>query len=111
MAGLTGNRIVVALVALAAGLLLAGCNTRVSANATANAPVLYSHVYVTVEQVWVNVSATAGPDDAAWIKATLATPQTFDLVALTSGTLSEFASQLPVPDGTYKQILLILSDT
>jgi hypothetical protein len=68
-------------------------------------------VYVTVSQVWVNASATAGPDDSAWIKKTLDAPQTIDLVGLTNGSLQEFASQLSVPTGTYNQIRLFLTDT
>ena len=107
----TKNRIVMALAVVAGSLALGACETRISGNATANAPVAYSHVYVTVEQVWVNVSATAGPDDTAWLKQTLSTPQTLDLVSLTNGTLKEFASQLPIPTGTYNQLRLILSDT
>jgi uncharacterized protein DUF4382 len=107
----TPHRIGMALIVMAAGLTLAACETRISANATTNAPVNYSHVFVTVEQVWLNTSATAPPDDPNWIKSTLDTPQTLDLVGLTSGTLKEFASQLPVPAGTYNQARLILSDT
>ena len=111
MVGSTQKRIGITLAALAGVITLAGCGTRISANATANAPIQYSHVYVTVTQVWVNTSATAGPDDTAWLKQTLATPQTLDLLALTDGTLKEFASQLPIPTGTYNQIRLFLSDT
>jgi hypothetical protein len=111
MIGSTYKRIGIALAALASVALLAGCNTRVSANATTNAPVQYSHVYVTISQVWVNASATAGPDDTAWIKTTLDTPQTIDLVGLTNGSLKEFASQLPVPTGTYNQLRIFFVDT
>ena len=107
----TQERIGVTLAALASLALLAGCETRISSSATANAPVQYSHVYVTVSQVWVNASATAGPDDSAWIKATLDAPVTFDLVGLTNGSLQEFASQLPVPTGTYNQLRLFFVDT
>src|SRR4051812_37317737 len=99
MVGSRQKRIGITLAALASLAFLAGCNTRVSADATTNAPVQYSHVYVTISQVWVNASATAGPDDSAWIKTTLATPQTLDLVGLTNGGLQEFASDLPVPTG------------
>jgi hypothetical protein len=111
MASVNKNRIGTALALLGTCLALAACETRISASATTNAPVQYSHVYVTVEQVWVNASASAGPDDTAWIESTLDDPQTIDLVGLTSGTLKEFASQLPVPTGTYNQLRLILSDT
>lgn len=111
MAWGTQNRISMTLAFLAGCVALAACETRISGSATANAPVQYSHVYVTVEQVWINASATAGPDDTAWIKATLDAPQTIDLVGLTNGTLKEFATQLPVPAGTYNQVRLFLSDT
>lgn len=107
----SGYRIVTAAIASGACLVLGACETRISTSVTANAPIAYSHVYVTLAQVWVNASATAGPDDSAWIKATLDAPQTVDLVGLTSGTLKEFASQLPVPSGTYNQLRLVLSDT
>ncbi len=107
----TEIRIGTALIALGGCLALTACETRISINATANASVQYSHVYVTIEQVWVTANATAGPDDSAWIRSTLDRPQTIDLVGLTSGTLEEFASQLPVPAGTYNQLRLILSDT
>lgn len=111
MVRLMRHRIATAAALTAACLALAACETRISSTATANAPVLYSHAYVTVEQVWVNASATAGPDDPAWIKSTLETPQTIDLVGLTNGTVREFASQLPIPPGTYDQLRLVLSDT
>jgi hypothetical protein len=107
----TKKQIVTALALAAACLGLGACETRISANATTNAPVQYSHVFVTIEQVWVNTSADAGPDDSTWLKQTLDEPQTFDLVGLTNGTLKEFASQLPIPSGTYNQVRLILSDT
>src|SRR5690349_7416919 len=111
MVGSTYKGIGVTLAALASLAGLTGCNTRVSANVTTNAPVQYSHVYVTISQVWVNASATAGPDDTAWIKATLDTPQTIDLLGFTNGALKEFASQLPVPTGTYNQARLFFVDT
>ena len=111
MVGSTHKRIGVTLAALAGLALLTGCDTRISANATANTPVQYSHVYVTISDIWVNTSATAGPDDSAWIKKTLDTPQTLDLVGLTNGALKEFASQVSVPTGTYNQLRLFLVDT
>ena len=90
---------------------LAGCTSSVAVSATANVPAQYSHVYVTVAEVWVNTSATAAPEDAGWLKFPLSSPFTFDLVSLTSGTLSEFASKLPLPPATYNQLRLVLSDT
>jgi hypothetical protein len=99
-----------ALLALGA-VSLAACDSRVSSSATANVPVQYSHVWVTVTQVWVHASATAAPEDAGWLKFPLDDPQTLDLVGLTNGVATEFANGLPVPTGTYNQMRLILSDT
>ena len=100
-----------AAIVLLACVALAGCESRITASATANATTQYSHVYVTVEQVWLNTSATAGPDDAGWLKYTLPDPQTLDLVALTNGAVSALASSVPAPPATYNQLRLILSDT
>src|SRR5262245_1464049 len=92
-------------------LALVGCNSRVSSSATANVPVQFSHVWVTVNEVWVNQSATAAPEDAGWLKFPLSSPQTLDLVSLTAGAAAEFADGLPVPTGTYNQMRLLLRDT
>src|SRR5262245_48282975 len=99
-----------ALIALGT-LALTACNSRVSSSATANVPMQFAHVWVTVNEVWVNQSATAAPEDAGWLKFPLASPQTLDLVSLTDGAATEFANGLPVPTGTYNQMRLILSDT
>lgn len=92
-------------------LSLAACESRIGVSASANAPVQYSHVFVTVEQVWVNPSATAPPEDASWVKFPLSSPQTLDLVSLSDGTVTEFARELPLSPGNYAQMLLVLSDT
>lgn len=106
-----GWRVAGALLALAGCAGLAGCESSIAVSAAANVPARYSHVWVTVEQVWLNASATAGPEDAGWLEFPLSTPETLDLVNLTSGALSEFAGDLPAPPGTYKQLRLILSES
>ncbi|HEV7715372.1 MAG TPA: DUF4382 domain-containing protein, partial [Steroidobacteraceae bacterium] len=108
---LLGKRALPALGALLLALAFAGCDSRVNTSATANVGVQYSHVWVTVQEVWVHASATAAPEDAGWLKFPLKTPQTLDLVGLTNGALSDYANGLKVPTGTYNQMRLVLSDT
>jgi Domain of unknown function (DUF4382) len=101
----------VALIAVIGGLsLLAGCGTRTDVSLTGNTPAQYSHVWVTVQAVWFNTSATAGPDDSGWDKFSLSTPSTVDLVAQNGGNLGNIASGLRVPARTYSQLRLIPVD-
>ena len=95
---------------LAGCLALAACQSRTNLSATGNAPAQYSHVYLTVTQVWFNASATAGPTDSGWSQYTLSSPVTLDLVALADGALSQLASNLKVSPGSYGQMRLILAD-
>ncbi len=90
---------------------LAACQSRTDLSAGANVAAQYSHVWVTLEQVAFNTSATAGPTDSGWQPFTLSAPQTIDLTAVTSGTLAEFANGLSLPAGTYNQIRLVLADS
>ncbi len=98
--------------ALIAGLggLLAGCGTRTDVSLTGNTPAQYSHVWVTVQAVWFNTSATAGPDDGGWDKFPLSTPSTVDLVAQSGGNLASIASALRIPARTYSQVRFIPVD-
>ncbi|MBV8445784.1 MAG: DUF4382 domain-containing protein, partial [Candidatus Dormibacteraeota bacterium] len=99
------------LACLAAGAaLLAGCSTRTDVSLTGNTPGQYSHVFVTVQEVWFNADANAGPDDSGWNKFTLSTPSTVDLVAQNGGNLGSIASGLRVPVATYSQVRLIPVD-
>jgi hypothetical protein len=91
--------------------LLAGCQSRTNVSATGNTSALFSHVFLTVNQIWFNTSATALATDSSWTKFTLSTPQTVDLVNLNNGTLSEFANQLKLAAGSYSQVMLILADS
>jgi hypothetical protein len=100
-----------ALVVLLGCAWLAGCEARTDVAATGNTAAQFTHVFLTINQVWFNSSAAAAPTDSSWQKFTLPTPQTIDLVNLTNGTLSQFASNLNVPAGTYAQIMLILADS
>jgi len=97
--------------ALAACAALAGCQARTYVSATGNVSAQYAHVYVTAQAVWFNSSAGAGPQDAGWQEFPLSTPETFDLAALTSGTLTQFATDLKLTAGTYNAARLVLTDS
>jgi hypothetical protein len=103
----------IALVALAplACMVLGACQPSANLSAGANVPAQYAHVWVTMQQVAFNTSATAGPSDSGWQSFTLSTPQTIDLAALTNGTLAQFASSLSLTGGTYAQMRLVLADS
>jgi hypothetical protein len=96
------------LVAASAGLV--GCTAKTNVSATGNVPAQYSHLYMSVQEVWFHTSATAGPDDTAWIKFPLSTPVTVDL-ATSAGALTSLTSGLVVPAGTYAQVRLIPVDS
>ena len=95
---------------VALGAALGGCSTRTNVSATGNTPSLYTHVYVTVQAVWFNSSATAGPDDGGWVKFTPTTPVTVDLVADSGGSFANLATDLKLTPGSYAQIRLIPVD-
>jgi len=97
------------LLAVTAGLV--GCAPKTNVSTTANVPAAYSHVYMSVREIWFNTSASAGPDDTTWQKFPLTTPTTVDLAASLDGTLSSLTTGLNVPIGTYAQIRLIPVDS
>ena len=106
------HRLHAALVVFLGGYgLLAGCSSKSDVSLTGNTPAQYSHVWVTVQEVWFNGSATAGPDDSGWNKFPLSTPSTVDLVAQAGGNLGNIASGLRVPATTYSQVRLIPVDS
>jgi Domain of unknown function (DUF4382) len=98
------------LAAIGLGGLLGGCGTRTDVSLSGNTPAQYSHVWITVQAVWFNTSATAGPDDGGWDKFALSTPSTVDLVAQSGGNIGSIASGLRVQVGTYSQVRLIPVD-
>jgi hypothetical protein len=91
-------------------LLLAACSASTEVSLTGNTPAQYSHVWITVSDVWFNSSSSAGPEDGGWRKFTLKTPSTLDLVALNAGSLGEITSGLRIEPGTYGQVRLIPVD-
>jgi Domain of unknown function (DUF4382) len=92
------------------GGVLAACSTKTDVSLTGNTPARYSHVWVTVQEVWFNNSATAGPEDGGWAKFPLSTPSTVDLVAQNGGNLGSMASGLRLAAATYSQVRLIPVD-
>jgi hypothetical protein len=68
----------------------------------------YDSVNITVQEVRVNQSATAGDGDSGWYTIALAPPQKVDLLSLTNGVLFELG-QTPLPAGTYTQMRLVLA--
>jgi hypothetical protein len=68
----------------------------------------FDHVYVTVSQVRINASSSAGDNDNGWTSITLATPQKIDLLSLTNGTMATLG-QATLPAGQYQQVRLVLA--
>ena len=97
--------------AVLACIALAACQPQTNVATTGNVPAKYAHVWITLEKVAFNASATAGPADSGWQQLTLPSPQTVDLAALTNGLLAQFASQLALSQGTYNQMRVVLTDS
>ena len=89
---------------------LGGCSSRTNVAASGNTPPLYTHVFVTAQEVWFNASATAGPDDGGWMKFPLTTPVTVDLVADTDGNFANVFTDLKLVPGAYAQVRFIPVD-
>ncbi len=96
---------------LAACAALSGCAPKTNVSTTANVPAAYSHVYLSVREIWFNTSASATPQDTTWLKYPLREPVTVDLAGSVGGAVSSLTSGLAVPVGTYEQIRLIPVDS
>src|SRR6266702_6361925 len=81
---------------LIASAALVGCAPKTNVSATGNMPAQYTHVFMSVQEIWFHTSATAGPDDTAWIKFPRATPVPIDLAA-SLATLNPITAGLNVP--------------
>ncbi|TLZ29521.1 MAG: DUF4382 domain-containing protein [Gammaproteobacteria bacterium] len=90
--------------------VLAGCSVKTDVSVTGNSPALYSHVWITAQEVWFNTSANAGPDDGGWVKFPLSTPATVDLVTDSGGNLGSLVTGLKLAAGNYSQVRLIPVD-
>jgi hypothetical protein len=66
------------------------------------------HVWVTVEKVSVNQSATASDTDAGWTDLTLSPARRIDLLTLSNGVLEELGT-VPLAAGHYSQVRLVLA--
>jgi hypothetical protein len=76
-----------------------------------DAPGDFDNVYITLKDIWFHTSASAGPQDAGWIKRPLAAPVTVDLLTLTNGTMQSLWNGVTLPVGDYQQIRLVLADS
>ncbi|HET9391532.1 MAG TPA: DUF4382 domain-containing protein [Steroidobacteraceae bacterium] len=92
-------------------LALAGCAPKTGVSVTGDAPAQYTHVIVTAQEIRFNTSATAAPDDTAWIKFPLSAPVSVDLLSAQDGVLTQIASNLSIPSGSYAQVRLIPVDS
>jgi mucin-2 len=94
----------------ALGCLLAACSADTQVSLTGNTPAQYSHVWVTTQELWFNSSSTAGPADGGWVKFTLSTPTTIDLVGANNGNLSNITDDLRIVPATYSQLRVVPVD-
>ena len=74
----------------------------------------FSHVYVTVTDVLINSSSTAGDNDSSWLDLTPAlksSPQQIDLLGQTSNQcfLATLGSTSQLQPGSYQQIRIVLA--
>jgi len=90
--------------------VLAGCSVKTDVSVTGNSPAVYSHVWITAQEVWFNTSANAGPDDGGWVKFSLSTPATVDLVTDSGGNLGSLVTGLKLAPGSYSQVRVIPVD-
>ena len=75
----------------------------------------YSNVWVTITDVQINVSASAGDNDPNWIDLTPSlknAPQQVDLLAAPTNQcfLATLGTNIALQPGTYRQIRIILAD-
>lgn len=98
-----------ALVALA--FATTGCTLKADVAATGAAAGNVTHLWITVEEVWLATGADTPPEaTAGWVKSVLPTPITFDLATPTPATLTALATAISVPAGTYRQLHLVTAD-
>jgi hypothetical protein len=90
-------------------------NVTVSDPATCSGPQgPYSHIYVTVTDVQINASATAGDHDPGWVDLTpslSASPQQIDLLGQASNQcfLATLGATTALQPGSYQQIRIMLA--
>lgn len=117
------------LASVAAALLVVGCGsgssgssnqmasvaTTVSDPATCGAPQgPFSHVYVTITDVEIHQSASAGPGDSGWVDLTPSlknNPKQVDLLGMANNQcfLATLGSATEIQPGSYQQIRVLLA--
>jgi hypothetical protein len=76
----------------------------------------FSHIYVTIQDVQIHQSSTAGPNDPGWVDLTpdlKAAPQQVDLLGIANNQcfLAMLGSNTELQAGSYQQIRVILANT
>lgn len=106
------------LAATCAALLVAACGgggddsaaTGTLRTAMTDAPSCgYDNVFVTVDRIRVNNSATASPDSGGWSELVLDQPRQIDLLDLQNGVIEELG-ELTLPVGRIQQVRFVLVD-
>ena len=69
----------------------------------------YRSVWVTVEQVRIHQSATAGDSESGWRGLTLSPAKRVDLLTLRNGVFVDLGT-MPLPAGKYSQVRMVLAD-
>ena len=123
-----------AALALITALLLAGCGGSGSAKTTVTQPATistslsdpptcasstggaYTSIFVTIKDVQISTSSTAGPNDPGWVDLTpnlSGSPQQIDLLGQANNQcfLASLGSNTQIQPGTYQQIRIILTTT
>jgi len=99
-------------VPLALALVATGCTLKADVAATGGASGNVTHLWVTLEEVWLASGADTPPEaTAGWVKTVLPAPITFDLATLSPATLTALATAISVPAGTYRQVHLVTADS
>jgi hypothetical protein len=75
----------------------------------------FSHIYVTIQDVQIHQSSSAGPNDAGWVDLTpdlKASPQQVDLLGIANNQcfLAMLGSSTELQAGSYQQIRVVLSN-
>jgi hypothetical protein len=99
------------LLTVLAASLAAGCSVQTDVSTTGETAPPVQHLYLTVQSIELNSSATAAPTDSGWVSANLATPEVVDLAQLNGGSLASLVSGLSLPAGSYAQLLLVVADS
>lgn len=97
-------------VACGGGADSAGTGTGTVRTAMTDAPSCgYDNVFVTVERIRMNTSASAAPDDGGWAEIVLDQPRQIDLLNLQNGVIEELG-QVTLPVGRVQQVRFVLVD-